>query len=304
MQESSQLVPSSLVKDDLKSINGIGPGLESRLNTAGIYTFGQLASCTPEYLTRLFSGLTGMSLQVIQKKDLIGQARGKVSEAREAGSFEEPKDAEEQQHYATFVTNLLLDINNSVRQTRVKYVQGEDDISWPGWNIGRLVEYIQNNAHLTIPPHLEKQPPVPPAPIVPEKTDPSENNLAGTVQIIEIGVWPKDSAQPQSFFLAGTPYRINLGLELTGFSNPEKDKIAYTATIYASKLGSDAQLVIGEVLGEFLPSRRVKLEVVGRQIPHGDYSLSAFVVMYPPGKDKRDAHRLSAWVEGSLLQVS
>jgi hypothetical protein len=304
MQASSHVVSSSKVKDDLKSISGIGPGLESRLNAAGIYTYAQLASCTPEYLTKLFSGLTGMSLQAIQKKNLIGQASHKVSEAREPVSYEGPMNVEEQQHYATFVTTLLLNNDHFVRQTRVNYVQGENDISWPGWNPDRLVDFIQDNARLTM---AKPQEPHTPARFVASnagKAVSSESKLSGTVQVGKVSIWPKDSAQSQALFLAGAPYRITLGLDLSDFSITEKEKIGYLATVYASKLGSNVQLVIGEIQGELHPTPQVILNIEGRQIPHGDYRLSTYVVMYPAGKDQRDVHRLSAWTEGSLLQVN
>ena len=33
-------------KDDLKSLNGLGPAIETKLNEIGIYTFAQLAKMT------------------------------------------------------------------------------------------------------------------------------------------------------------------------------------------------------------------------------------------------------------------
>jgi predicted flap endonuclease-1-like 5' DNA nuclease len=90
MDAPSQLVPSSMVIDDLKLIRGIGPGIESRLNDAGIFTYAQLADCTPAYLAELFSGLTGMSVHRIQEKDLIGQARRKASETKPVNTDMDP----------------------------------------------------------------------------------------------------------------------------------------------------------------------------------------------------------------------
>ena len=46
-----------LVSDALEQINGIGPVFANRLNEAGIYTYSQLASSTPDELKRI-TGVT------------------------------------------------------------------------------------------------------------------------------------------------------------------------------------------------------------------------------------------------------
>jgi predicted flap endonuclease-1-like 5' DNA nuclease len=48
--EQQRPVETNTRKDDLQSINGIGPALERRLNDTGIYTFAGLARLTPEEL--------------------------------------------------------------------------------------------------------------------------------------------------------------------------------------------------------------------------------------------------------------
>jgi len=48
--EQSRPIETGTRKDDLKSIKGIGPALEKRLNDTGIYTFTDLAQLTPEEL--------------------------------------------------------------------------------------------------------------------------------------------------------------------------------------------------------------------------------------------------------------
>jgi predicted flap endonuclease-1-like 5' DNA nuclease len=61
--------------DDLKLINGIGPGVESRLHGVGIYTFAQLAALSPADIAASVSGLAGLTTERIIKQDWIGQAR-------------------------------------------------------------------------------------------------------------------------------------------------------------------------------------------------------------------------------------
>lgn len=61
--------------DDLKLINGIGPGVEKRLNGVGIFAFAQLAALSPADVAAAVADLTGLSTERIIKQDWIGQAR-------------------------------------------------------------------------------------------------------------------------------------------------------------------------------------------------------------------------------------
>jgi len=44
--------PQEDLPDDLTRISGIGPAIQIRLNQAGIYTYAELAQCTPDQLRR------------------------------------------------------------------------------------------------------------------------------------------------------------------------------------------------------------------------------------------------------------
>lgn len=60
-------------KDDLKRIKGVGPFIEQKLNTIGIYTFDQISKFTPEDMhtvTELISFFPGR----IERDDWKGQA--------------------------------------------------------------------------------------------------------------------------------------------------------------------------------------------------------------------------------------
>jgi predicted flap endonuclease-1-like 5' DNA nuclease/gas vesicle protein len=66
----------SIAPDDLTAIQGIGPGMQGRLNKAGIFTFAQLAESEPKELRRIL-GKTGRMAAVEkwigQAKQLIGK---------------------------------------------------------------------------------------------------------------------------------------------------------------------------------------------------------------------------------------
>ena len=61
-------------KDDLKDIKGIGKIIESRLNSAGIYTFERLAELTQPELEKIVGNAKNLS----DEDDLIRRAKKKA----------------------------------------------------------------------------------------------------------------------------------------------------------------------------------------------------------------------------------
>jgi len=60
-------------KDDLKTINGVGPFIEQKLNRIGIYTFAQIASLTNDQAGKITDAIEFFPGR-IQRDDWIGQA--------------------------------------------------------------------------------------------------------------------------------------------------------------------------------------------------------------------------------------
>lgn len=61
-------------KDDLKTINGVGPFIEQKLNQIGIYTFAQIASLTNDQAGKITEEIEFFPGR-IQRDDWVGQAR-------------------------------------------------------------------------------------------------------------------------------------------------------------------------------------------------------------------------------------
>jgi predicted flap endonuclease-1-like 5' DNA nuclease len=61
-------------KDDLKLISGVGPGLEKKLQDAGITTYAQIAKLTPREITELETHVVKFAGR-ITRDDWIGQAK-------------------------------------------------------------------------------------------------------------------------------------------------------------------------------------------------------------------------------------
>jgi len=65
---------SPATPDDLKMIRGVGPGLESKLNALGIYTFDQIAKFSEDNLVWVDENLTAFKGRCF-RDDWIGQAK-------------------------------------------------------------------------------------------------------------------------------------------------------------------------------------------------------------------------------------
>src|SRR5262249_54549724 len=146
--------PARPAPDDLQKITGIGAALAARLTDAGVTTYRELASHTPQRL----AALTRVPTAKIVSQDWAGQAR------RLAGSaLTEP---EGQQKYATFHVELLIDADNAVRRTKTRHFQTDTEDSWPGWDDQRIIAVIRRKAGLAAPaePRPPERPGPPPSP--------------------------------------------------------------------------------------------------------------------------------------------
>jgi len=70
---------SNLNKDNLKLIVGIGKFIEQKLNTLGIYTFGQIAKCTDEDIKIITDAIEFFPGQ-IEKDNWVAQAKKLVKD--------------------------------------------------------------------------------------------------------------------------------------------------------------------------------------------------------------------------------
>jgi predicted flap endonuclease-1-like 5' DNA nuclease len=175
--------------DDLKLINGVGPGVEKRLHGVGIFTFAKLAEFSPTDIAAAVADLYGMSAERIVKQDWIGQASKLAAESTvsesfkndveaptvteqnvtitapveppttsehapdEAPSSESPKDATPSTvdyHPATFTVELLLDEHNNVHSTHVLHVQSKREHTWMDWPKAELIDFLEQSAGVNI----------------------------------------------------------------------------------------------------------------------------------------------------------
>ena len=126
---------------DLQLIRGIGPGVTRRLRQAGIADVAALAAADPEQIAAALRDMPVVSNERIH--EWIAAAGRLAPPPRPADT-----DTGNGQHYATFRLELLLDLRNEVRRTRMSHVQSGAEESWAGWAVERVGRFVAGNAGL------------------------------------------------------------------------------------------------------------------------------------------------------------
>lgn len=270
--------PARPAPDDLQKITGIGAALAARLTDAGVTTYRELASHTPQRL----AALTRVPTAKIVSQDWAGQAR------RLAGSaLTEP---EGQQKYATFHVELLIDADNAVRRTKTRHFQTDTEDSWPGWDDQRIIAVIRRKAGLDAP--AEPLPPERPGP--PRSPSPPPIRADGPA--------PAEEGTHGSFRLADQPTAVRMTFQVgPGLDAGEVD---FTVEVAARSLADGHHQLLGPASGTATIDRPVTLELAGPPLPPGIHRLEATVIIYGhphrPGDRPLGRHH----VLGELVHVT
>jgi Helix-hairpin-helix domain len=268
--------PSRPTPDDLQKITGIGAALAARLADAGVITYRELASHTPQRL----AALTRVPSAKIVSQDWTGQARQLAGSA-----LTEP---EGQQKYATFHVELLIDADNTVRRTKTRHFQTDTEDSWPGWDDHRLIAVIRRKAALGAgaaepPPPGPSGPPAPP-PIHAEGPSPAEEGARGTFRV---------AGEPTPVRLT---FRVGPGLGATD--------VDFAAEVAARSLADGQCHPLAPACGTAVAGRPLTLELAGPPLPPGIYRLEATVTVYGLRHQTGDPLLASHHVLGDLVHVA
>jgi hypothetical protein len=275
--------------DDFKLIRGIGPTFARRLHDAGIHTYTRLASLSP---AKVAAAVAGPSTEQIAKQDWIGQARQLASQQRRAKhrTKKAVPRGDLPLHSENFSVELVLYKDNRVHHTNVKHIQKGSEDQWNGWQVERLADFLVQNAGLWLPPTE----PAPPTTM--------ETGLVGILRLRDLEIVPSDVGGPCNALRYGQPFYVHLILDLTDVIAPSELPLAYTAAIYAKKMGGPRQIV-GEAHGSITPVERVTISVKGAALPRGIYLLKAVVTLNRPSAVPSPRAGLMALLEGGVLQV-
>ncbi len=254
-------------KDNLQLINGIGPGVEKRLNGVGIFTFVQLAEFSPADIAAAVADLFGMSAERIIKQNWMGQARKLSEESMQTGAqvdveskFESPT-AEEHAPAETF----------SVELQHAKEPE-------------QAPALVAESKPLT----LEAAQPV----------------LAGTPHLRDMTITGTESVASRKTLPQEQPFKIHLTLDLAEITVPGDTSLTYKASIYGKSRSSRSGQVIGKVEGTIKPTEKtVIIDVEGNPLPEGIYRLAATVALTLPGTETAEKRGVMAVMDGGRVLV-
>ena len=307
IRDASTLHNKNIIEmDDFKVFPGIGPGVENRLHAAGILTYQQLAALSPEDLARILSDMVGFSVERIVQQDWIGQARQMADEIQGERSTN-------QQHYAVFTLELLLDKENTVRRTRVMHVQSQQEETWAGWDDQRLIRYYVDLAGLNVKsPDVQDlrkdQEPMP-------KEIPQEHlarqraveslpaQLSGRFHLLEMEA---DFQRPRTsrwMLPEDQPVIIRLKLDLSELETAGDIPLNYSAMVYSKELGTGSRLMVGSSSGRITPAVNNIIEIECQNLNRGIHRLDAFVTLAPQGREPKPDFDQVAFLDGGLYQV-
>lgn len=309
-RDPRQSTPAGQTGDDFQKIAGIGQAIERRLHDAGILTYQDLAARSPEQIAASLTDVAGLSSARIASQDWAGQA------GRLAGPAASPLPSEPDQTYASFHIELLLDVDGSVRRTKVHYYQSEKDEAWPGWDEGRLIALLSDH----IPRLAARQPaeaPGPPSSATPttdqhEAAAPSGSEMetaelpvslpSSFLRIENLGLTRQ--GQRSLRYAPDEPTTIGFTLHVTQ-AGTQAATFDFTADVTASsELGDNQRQLLGTAQGAVRAGEPLPVELAGSPLPRGLYRLEATVAIYPAdhARDSKPLH--SRRRTGAFVQVA
>jgi hypothetical protein len=308
--------------DDLKRIQGIGPGIENRLHSAGILTYAQLAAMSLDDILMSVGNLAGLSAELIAKKGWIDRARELAAQKAPTEQYthkDEPEAteshsgaaiAESRQHYATFKVELLLDENGDVRGTRVAHIQSGLKENWGGWEESRLVRFFVRCAEVQLPKAEPALSIANPEPVLQLNSTAAavalpmvRGGLTGVLRLRTLETVTLDDDRPLSILHRDRPFHARLSLDLSNVQAPHDVPLNYTATIYAKKMGDRQRQILGEAAGMLRPAEQGIINIEARPLTDGVYRLEATVVLTIPSGEASLYPGVMAMMEGHPIQV-
>jgi hypothetical protein len=145
---------SSPQGDDFRAINGVSTAVESRLHRAGILTYAQFASLSPEDIITIVGNISGLTVEKIIKQNWISHARELALRVTLEDTIEDETLDDNDQHHEKFVVDILMRPDKRITHTRVTHTQTGDVEEWGGWHEQRLIKFLSRQANL---PDLEMQ---------------------------------------------------------------------------------------------------------------------------------------------------
>jgi hypothetical protein len=285
--------------DHLRSINGIGPAVETHLNDAGIRTFAQLAAMSPYEIADVVASIAGLSAKRIMELDWIGQARERAQAL--SVQNEESSGLTGGQRQEIFTVHLVLSENNDVHHTRVEHVRSGEKELWAGWQAERLTKFVAEQTSLRLKPvdqaliaataaELEPMPLAPPG-------------HASNLQLRDLAVLVAGTDIRRASFGYGETFDVCLALDLSETAISGARSFDYAAAVFAKKLDGGPRQAMAETTGTIVQADEATLHVPNLALPRGIYRLEATLTLTLAPEATGMRPEVNAWMEGGLLQI-
>ena len=291
--------------DDLTRISGIGPKIARRLNEAGIWTYGDLASRSAADIGKLIPDISGMSAGRVdgwrqQAQELAATLPASDAVPAIADAARDGGQESAGQHYESFLVRVLLNEDLSIRSTAVQHIRTGAARRWPGWQPDALTSLIATMV----------------AEHGPERVEHREQRAAGAVASAAGGAeaeprvrWKSGGRRrqpaaaritvPGNVLAAGERFLLTLSLDL----DPDAvmpDPLAYSTVVVARPLAGGPKRTVARADG-LLPGGATTFQIGGEGLPSGTYRIEGAVSLREPGADPPDG--MAVLVDGLILEV-
>ncbi|MFN0087699.1 MAG: hypothetical protein ACKVX9_20075 [Blastocatellia bacterium] len=298
--------------DDFTRIRGISPRIALRLYDAGIITYSKLAAMTAEQIVGRIGTSSGVTVDVVHKREWIGQAAKLAARSPLSG------DEETGLHEVSYVIEFLLNAENNVRQTKILHVKSNDEQVWEGWQSDRLVGFFTSREELSLPEEgkhrVETAKTLPPpeehpvAALLSAKvslpTQPPISSPFAEGALRRLETLTATTLQPAHSFRRDEDFLVRLSVELAGAPPPHGREVNYQATILAKRLGGKREPFIVKAHGTVGMTKPLLIDIKREALPPGIYRLAASIALRPEAGEgvlsTREAH---SQIEGGLLEV-
>jgi hypothetical protein len=279
-----------LAEGEFWRITGIGEATEQRLHAAGIDTFERLGSLSPEDIASILTGQVGVKERAA-RQDWTSQARRFAYDLKAMAKRAETADSTESQHYESFLFELLIEDDRSIKRTKITRVRDGEKTSWAGWDSERFLDWIAAQAELSRELFAAPQPAHVPAAV---ETSPAP--VSGAIVPADIVLAAVDSPRNKRFYDAGQPLELRLTLDLSSTAIPANTPLTCRAIAEARNVLTGRCLRIGEVQAECAAAEQITLHIPIPGVEPGTYFLETAVQLHPAGA-------LAAPEQGSLSAV-
>ena len=271
--------------DDLKLINGIGPAVEKRLHSVGIFTFAQLAALSPADIAAAVAGISGLTSERIIKQDWIGQAHTLTSKSISSEAQEEAEVPAELV-VPSIVPQLELAVQAAEKTETFLSVVAEPEL------IASAVE-VSEPAPLVVASAGAKE----------AHSHSSVVTMTGMPHIHQIETISAGTHTPQNFFVHDQPFNVHLTLDLREVRVLDDTPFSYRAAIYSKSLEGRPRQAVGETSGIVASTDRVAVSIEGIALPRGTYRLKALVILNLVPTEPTQQTTLVASKESDLLLI-